>query len=159
MKSTFGRLFTTLCLILLASMVLIGVAFQWLSSRYLTNQTITSLQNDGKVIASLFRACYADKGISNQDFYMALTVANSVSGADAVICDANGTILMCAASPMGCEHVGLRLDKTYRDRVFSSESITDTGFIQGLYPERRYSVSIPVLDERTQMPVLLADLC
>ena len=155
MKSTFGRLFTTLCLILLASMVLVGVAFQWLSSRYLTNQAITSLQNDGKVIASLVRACYADNSFSNQDFYMALTVANSVSGADAVICDANGTILMCAASPMGCEHVGLRLDKAYRDRVISSGGITDTGVIQGLYQEKRYSVSIPVENEFTGAPIAI----
>ena len=155
MKSTFGRLFTALCLTLMATMVLIGVAFQWLSSRYLTNQAITSLQNDGKVIASLFRACYADKGISNQDFYMSLTVASSVSGSDAVICDADGRILMCAASPMGCEHVGLQLDKAYRDRVFESDGLTNTGIIRGLYEQNRYSVAVPVVDERTNAPIAI----
>ena len=155
MRSTFGRLFTVLCLILLVSMILMGVTFQWLSGRYFTDQAISSLQNDGEVIAALFRACYADKGISNQDFYMALTVANSVSGSDAVICDANGTILICAESPMGCEHVGLRLDKTYRDRVFESGGITDTGIIRGLYQQVRYSVSVPVVDERTGTPIAI----
>ena len=89
MKSTFGRLFVTLSLILLTAMVLIGTSFQWLYSRYLTNQAVTSLQNDAKVIASLFEASYGDKTISSQDFYMALTVAVSVSGSDAVICDSN----------------------------------------------------------------------
>ena len=155
MKSTFGRLFTALCLILLISTALVGFTFQWLSGRYLTDQAIASLQNDGKVIATLFKACYAGSGISNQDFYMALTVANSVSGADAVICDANGTILICTASPMGCEHVGLQLDKAYRDKVFASGGLTDTGIIQGLYQQERYSVSVPVVDEVTGAPLAI----
>ena len=152
MKSTFGRLFVTLSLILLTAMVLIGTSFQWLYSRYLTNQAVTSLQNDAKVIASLFEASYGDKTISSQDFYMALTVAVSVSGSDAVICDSNGTLLMFADAPMGCEHTGLRLDRDYRDRVFETGGFTDTGIIGGLYEENRYMVTVAVNDGRTGTP-------
>ncbi len=152
MKSTFSRLFFTLSLILLAAMVLVSGSFQWLSSRHFTNQTITSLENDAKVIASLYQASYGDKGISQQDFYMALTVAVSVSGADAVICDAQGNLLMCADAPMGCEHVGLRLSSKYRDRVFAQGICTDTGIIGGLYEENRYMASVAVTDPRTGAP-------
>ena len=117
MKSAFSRLLFTLSLILLAAMVMVSGSFQWLASRHLTNQTITSLENDAKVIASLYQAGYADKGISQQDFFMALTVAVSVSGADAVICDADGTLLMCANAPMGCEHQGLQVNKAFCNKV------------------------------------------
>ena len=155
MKSTFSRLFTSLSLILMAALVLIGMAFQWLASRHLVDQAMDSLENDGKVIASLFQAYHSDKGISNHDFYMALTVANSVSGADAVICDAQGTLLMCASSPMGCEHTGLRLDESYRQRVFETGICSDIGMIDGLYTESRYMVSVPVMDERTGAPIAI----
>ena len=152
MKSTFGRLFLSLSVILLAAMVLISGSFQWLASRHLTNQTITSLENDAQVIASLYQASYGDKGISPQDFYMALTVAIAVSGADAVICDAQGKLLMCADAPMGCEHVGLRLSPEYRNRVFAEGRCTDTGMIGGLYAENRYMASVAVTDPRTGAP-------
>ena len=155
MKSAFSRLFFTLSLILLAAMVMVSSSFQWLASRHLTNQTITSLENDAKVIASLYQAGYADKGISQQDFFMALTVAVSVSGADAVICDADGTLLMCANAPMGCEHVGLRLASDYRDKVFARGSCTDTGIIGGLYEENRYMASVAVTDPKTGMPLAI----
>jgi signal transduction histidine kinase len=152
MKSTFSRLFTTISLILLAAAVLISACFQWLAGRYLKEQTFTSLQNDARVVATLFKAGYGDKSISNQDFYMALTVAVSVSGADMVICDGQGTLLMCADSPMGCEHVGLRLDKSYRDRIFAAGEYTDTGMIRGLYTENRYIASVAVTDSLTGAP-------
>ena len=155
MKSTFGRLFTALSLILMAAMVLIGVSFQWLASRHLTKQAISSLQNDAKVIASLYEASYGDKSISNQDFYMALTVAVSVSGADAVICDGEGRILLCADAPMGCEHIGLKLDESYRSRIFSTGGCTDTGIIGGLYEENRYIVSVPVVHKATGPPIAI----
>ena len=155
MKSAFSRLFITLSLILLVAMVMVSGSFQWLASRHLTNQTITSLENDAKVIASLYQAGYADKGISQQDFFMALTVAVSVSGADAVICDADGTLLMCANAPMGCEHVGLRLASDYRDKVFARGSCTDTGIIGGLYEENRYMASVAVTDPKTGMPLAI----
>ena len=152
MKSTFSRLFIAISVVLLAAMVLVSGSFQWLASRHLTEQTVTSLENDAKVIASLYQASYGDKSISNQDFYMALTVAISVSGADAIICDAQGNLLMCADSPMGCEHTGLQLDKSYRDRIFAQGSCTDKGVIGGLYEENRYMASVAVTDRRTGAP-------
>lgn len=152
MKSTFSRLFTTISLILLAAAVFISACFQWLTNRYWKEQAISSLKNDAQVVAALFQAGYGDKSISNQDFYMALTVAVSVSGADMIICDGQGTLLMCADSPMGCEHVGLQLDKGYRDRIFAAGEYTDTGMIRGLYTETRYIASVAITDSITGAP-------
>ena len=152
MKSAFSRLFTSLSLIFLAATVLIGTSFQWLYSRYLTNQAITSLENDASVISSLLRSCYADQNISSQDFYMALSVAMAVSGADAVICDTEGKLLMCADAPMGCEHVGLQLDTAYRDHLLHSGNFTETGIISGLYEGERHIAFQVVTDSQTDIP-------
>ena len=155
MKSTFSRLFTTLVLILLVATVLIGVTFQWLFNRYLTEQTVSDLQNDAQVISELVNACYSDRSISDQDFFIALSAAVSVSGSDAVICDATGTLLICGDSPMGCEHVGLRLEEDYRNRVFETGGCVDTGIIRGLYEEQRFVASKPVVDEKTNRPLAI----
>ena len=152
MKSTFSRLFIALSLILLVAAVLVSGSFQWIATRHLTEQAITSLENDAKVIASLFQAGYGDKSMSAQELYTAMTVAVTVSGADTVICDAEGTLLMCAQSPMGCEHRGLQLDSAYRDRILIQGSCTDTGMIHGLYNENRYIASVAVWDNRTGEP-------
>lgn len=149
MKSTFSRLFVTVTILILAAMLLIGVVFQVLSGRYLKKTAISSLENDCRVITQLVQTAYSDQGISTQEFYMTLTVATTVSGADAVICNAQGELLICADSPMGCEHRGLKLDSNYLERIFESGGCTDTGKIQGLYDDVRYVVSMPVVDEQT----------
>ena len=155
MKSTFSRLFTSVVVILLASMLLIGISFQWLFSRYLTDRTVSALENDCHVIAQLVQASYFDRSISEEDFLIALTVASTVSDSDAVICDASGTLLMCAKSPMGCEHTGLRLESSYREKIFATGGCVDTGMIKGLYEEQRYVASEPVLDSKTGRPLAI----
>lgn len=149
MKSAFSRLFVTVAILLLTAMVLNGVVFQTLASRYMTKNAIASLENDCKVIAQLVQASYMDQGITEQDFYIALSVAASVSEADAVICNAQGELLICADAPLGCEHRGLKLDSDYRERIFESGGCTDTGMIEGLYDDVRYVVSYPVVDGTT----------
>ncbi len=152
MKSAFSRLFIALLVILMVTISVISVSLQWLANNYVKTQAIESLQNDAKVIASLFHAGYQNGNMPAQDFHMALTVAISVSGADAVICNADGKILFCADAPMGCEHVGLQLDSAYRNRVFATGGCSDTGIIGGLYEENRYMVSVPVTDDITGAP-------
>ena len=151
MKSTFSRLFVSLTVILLTAMALVSVSFQWLYSRYVTNQAIASLQNEAKVITSLCQASYKDKSISNQDFFMALSVAVSVSGADAIICDSEGNILMCAESSE-CSHAHMQLEPSYRDRILKTGGFTHSGVIKGLYDENRYAVTAVMKDEHTGSP-------
>ncbi len=146
MKTTFSRTFTTASLILLATLVLIGISFEMLVKDYLTGHAVEDLQHDGKVVARLVQSCYADKTLSQRDFYIALAAASSVSGADAVICDASGRLVLCSDAPLGCEHVGMTIQQDYLKRVFENGGSTDTGTIDGLYSEIRYVVSLPITD-------------
>lgn len=146
MKSTFSRTFSTVAIMLLAALLLVGVSFRLLVKDYLTDTAVEGLKNDAQVIVELVQAAYAENPISTHDFSIALTVASSVSGADAVICDAEGTLVLCAKSPFGCEHQGLVIGSDYLQRVFETGGTTDTGVIQGLYTDIRYVVSLPILD-------------
>ena len=144
MKSIFSRTFSTAALVLLAALVAIGVSFQVLVKDFLVERTMENLKSDGQVIADLVQAYTSDQPISARDFNIALTAAYTVSGADAVICDASGRLILCASEPLGCSHVGMTVDLEYLERTFASGGCTDTGIIEELYEDVRYIVSIPI---------------
>lgn len=149
MKSTFSRTFSTIVVTLLVAFLAIGTSFQLLVKNYLTDKVVEELRTDGEVIAQLVQSAYNEHSFTGRDFHIALSVAASVSGADAVICDENGTLLMCARAPLGCEHRGLVLDKGYLERVFAEGGATDTGLIDELYTDMRYIVAVPIVAENT----------
>ena len=79
MKSSFGRTFTTLAVMLLATLLLIGISFQALVRNYLMEETTEDLKANATVIAELAEAFYADSNFSHRDFALALNVAATVS--------------------------------------------------------------------------------
>ena len=153
MKSTFSRILTAVAVALLAALLLIGIFFQLLVRDYLTDTAVEKLKNDGEVMVELVQAAYSGAPVTDRNFNIAMTVATAVSGADAVFCDNSGKLVFCARSPLGCEHQGLVLGKDYLEKVFRNGSVTDTGIIQGLYPERRYVVALPIVDVQTGMRI------
>ncbi len=149
MRSTFSRTFSTIVVTLLVAFLAIGTSFTLLVKNYLTNRVLADLKTDGEVISQLVQSAYVEDSFTGRDFNIALSVASSISGADAVICDAKGKLILCASAPLGCEHRGLVLDRGYLERVFAEGGATDTGTIKELYSDNRYIVAIPILAEAT----------
>ena len=144
MKTTFSQTFIAVAFILLAALLLVGVSFQLLAKNFITSRAIEGLKNDAEVIAELVQAYNGDQAISSRDFHIAMTAAVSISGSDAVICNAEGQLILCANEPLGCEHQGMLLASDYLERAFKEGGCTDTGIIEGLYTEMRYVVSVPI---------------
>ena len=144
MKTTFSRIFFPASMILLAALLVVGAAFQLLVKNFLTRDRLQDLQADGEVVAQLASAYFTDNTISSQDFYVNLSIATQVSGADAVICDKEGNLLLCASKPMGCTHQGMVIDKTYLEKVYSTGAVSDVGLVDGLYEDARYVVGVPI---------------
>ena len=150
MKTTFSRTFTAVMVLIVAAMVILGIAFQLLVNKYLTDSAMEGLKDDGETIVELVQAYIGDKPITDRDFGIALSVAASVSDADAVICNRYGKLICCARDPLGCEHVGMQLTPDYLEKIFSGGILADTGVIQGLYEDERYLVSLPIFAENGQ---------
>ena len=144
MKTTFGRLFGTTVVILLAALLLMGTVFQFLVKDYLTTKATNDLTNDARTIAALAAAYDADSSLYNPNFLTNLDMAAKVSRADAVICRADGEVVMCSASPLGCEHQGKYIDGTYVSRVMETGVAVNTGRIPGLFEDNRYVVAVPI---------------
>ena len=148
MRTTFSRTFFPAALLLLSALLFVGTVFQMLVKDYLTDQALTSLENDGEAISSLASAYYTEGSLSGRDFYVNLSIAAQISDADAVIFDADGTLLLCSDNPFRCEHQGWILNREFIDRVFRDGIIQSTAFECDLYEETRYMVSIPITDAR-----------
>ena len=147
MKSTFSRTFSAAAAILLLALLALGTSFQALVRDYITDTSIAGLQNDAQIISNL-AASYAIEGsLSSRDFLLNLDIASKVSDADVVICDSDGTVILCSDAPAGCEHQGLQLNAAYLQSVYRNGGDTATCVVDGLYNEERYVVSIPIMND------------
>ena len=145
MKSTFGRLFLSATLILLAAILLIGLSFQLTLRSHLTDYSTSSLQEDADVYSALASAYCARGDLLCEEFRINLSLSSRLTGTDAVLCDREGRVLICSESPLGCVHQGLQItSRDYVERVLISGSSLDTGVIDGLYEDIRYVVARPV---------------
>lgn len=144
MKSSFGRSFATAGSILLLALVILGASFQLQVKRYLTETTISGLQQDAEVIANLAASYSIDGSWSSREFLLNLDVISQVTDADAVICDSQGYVILCSHARSGCDHQGLQLNQEYLHKVIKNGGDTVTGVIKGLYADSRYVVSVPI---------------
>ena len=145
MKTTFSRTFSTAATILLLAVLLLGASFRYLVQNYLTENTISELQQDADVICNLAAAYSLDGSLSSRDFLLNLDVASRISEADAVVCNARGEVLLCSNALFGCEHQGMDLDRDYLNKVIQNGGDIATGIIKGLYDEPRHVVSKPIV--------------
>ena len=153
MKTTFSRAFFPAAIILLAALLLVGSSFQLLMRSLMTQQSMGALKDNCATISDLAAAYYTEGSLTTQEFFVNLSVATQVSGADAVICDSTGRLILCSDSPMGCHHQGMIIQESYLKKVFDRGMVSDVGLVQGLYEESRYVVGMPILSTNAPQPV------
>ncbi len=146
MKTAFSRSFFAAVIVVMAALLLVGASFQILVRNLMTRQVESKLKEDCATVTSLASAYYTKNALTAEDFFVNLSIATRVSGADAVICDSKGRLVLCSDSPMGCRHRGMVIDQDYLTQVKNEGIVSDTGMIQGLYDEARYMVGMPILD-------------
>ncbi|MBE6925763.1 MAG: HAMP domain-containing histidine kinase [Ruminococcaceae bacterium] len=156
MRSYFSRIFVLGTLLLLATLIIVGSFFHIIVRSYLNDTTLAELKTNSNTIARLASAYFMEDEMSGHDFLVNISVAASVSGADAVICDTKGRLLLCSDAPMGCIHQGRQVSEAFVERVLLTGSVADTGVLSGLYETPRYVVSVPVLaDNGTPVGIVI----
>ena len=158
MRSTFSRYFFPAAITLLAALLLVGASFRALVKDFLNDHAIEGLYNNANAISALASAYYTEGSLSDRDFLVNLSVASQVSGADAVICDAEGRLVLCSDAPFGCEtHQGLRIStESFLRQVLTQGSYQGAGVIRRLYSDARYFVAVAIRDASTSVPVGLS---
>jgi len=147
MRSSFSRSFYPFATLLLTTLILVGVFFLQLAGRFLENQSVENLKNDCSAIAQVAGASLDGEGLQDGDFLIHLSMAAKISEANAVVCDENGTLLVCSDSPLGCQHQGLRITgEDLLEAVSQQDYVVSEGLIEGLYQESRISVATAIRD-------------
>ena len=149
MKSTFSRQVFTTVLILLLALLLLGGAFRILVGQYLEHNTHNQLQTDALALAELVAAYDAAGDLDHENLRTNLTLTSLISGADTVVLNSRGTVVLCSDTDLQCSHIGLVINQEFVDQVFASGSSVDSGSIPKLYEESRYFVSVPIKSHRT----------
>lgn len=144
MKTTYSRTFLTSMVVLLLALLAVGIFLRALLDDYLTDNAFTGLEKDARVISTLTAAYFAEDSLNSMEYLMNLDIAGQLSDADAVICDAKGTIILCSQNPLGCEHQGLTVGQEFLEKVMQGGYAREVGMIQGLYQESRYVYAIPI---------------
>ena len=148
MKSSFGRSFSVFAGILLVALTVLGGSFQMMVQDYLMETTFGRLEQDAELIANLATSYLEDEDLGTREFLMNLDIASKVSGSDAVLCNAEGRVVICSDSLFGCKHVGLYVNQDYLNKVVERGSDRATGLIKGLYEDERFLVALPVSDNQ-----------
>ena len=148
MRSSFSKTFVPVALILLSALLVVGTSFQALVQGFLREKAIDDLRSDAVTVSELAAAYSKEGDLTTQEFLMNLRIASMVSDADAVIWNARGELIMCSASPFGCQHQGWTIGQDYLNRVLRDGEAADTGIVSALYNEPRYVVTVPIQDGR-----------
>ena len=144
MRSANSRTYFAAIVIFLVALLFLGWIFQMLMGNYLSRSAFSRLENQAEVLSELTAAYYSQSSLSSMQFLFNLEIASQVADADAVICDAQGRILICSQNPTGCPHQGLILDGDLINRAKKNGKSSDTGIINGLYTEDRYVCAMTI---------------
>ena len=144
MRTTYSRTFFTASVVLLLALMVVGFFLRAMLEDYLDDSAFDRLENDASVISDLAAAYDIGGSMTNMDLLINLDIASQVSGADSVICDEKGMIILCSEEPLTCEHQGLMVAPSYLELVLQKGLVQSTGVIAGLYPDARYVCAMPI---------------
>ena len=150
MKTTFGRLFSMMAAVIIFGMLLLGTSFRLLTRNFMAGEKEASLRSTAEAVADLAEAYQIAGVISGQDAWnlrTELSFSAQVTQADAFICNASGTVILCSCDELTCKHIGMTIDQRYLNQVLTEGYHADTGVISGLDSQERYVVSTPIRDE------------
>lgn len=147
MKSLFFRQFVvTACLVMLC-VALFGFTAMSLSRNYFIEERHDSLLENAKTVAATASA-FEVSGNLWVDWYFKVNVSTLAAAADAHIFLANsaGEVVVCSDDDMYCEHLGFSVPERLLFGVQNAGTVEEEGSLDGLYPDERYTVGVPVFN-------------
>ena len=141
----FWRQFLITAVLILLTFLLLGASVGAFLYSYQAGQARTALENYARAVSALSSA-YSTTGelAENWNYQMSLTFAANATGSDAVVCNEDGTVLVCSCSSVYCQHLGCRLDETLLDDARKDGHAARMTTLTGLYPEARFVYCQPL---------------
>lgn len=142
MNTTFRRHLALILCLLFCAMVLIGVSFWVLFSRYVTEEREDSLYSTAQSVNVLLQA-YSVAYLNSWDFRTNLSVAALSSENDILVCNTDGEVILCSQEIQQCEHIGRSIGKSTARSVMRNDCVRVDSAATRLYGESRLAIAIP----------------
>jgi hypothetical protein len=108
MNTNFRRLFLPMAALLLLAIIFLGITYHAFLYDYIVTNNEDTLCTNAEAVADLSVAYYSTGSLRyNMNFWMELSFSARLSGAQTLICDENGTVILCSEDIQGCSHIGL----------------------------------------------------
>lgn len=146
MKSNFRRIFFPLAAVILAAFVFLGICSQMFLYHYFISAGEDTLYSNAKAASELASA-YASIGSMEQNlsFYMDLSFSSRFSNTQTLICDKDGTVVLCSEDLQLCTHCGKKIPTGVLADAFREGRVTSSAMVEGIYAEARLAVAVPIL--------------
>lgn len=146
MKTMFSRQFALTAGLILVCMLALGLAFRAFMGRYAASQAQQTLSHNAEAVTELAAAFDSSDSLSsNWDVRVNLSFASAVADTDAVILREDGRVIMCSCTSPSCEHMNKQVDPGFVEQVFAEGRDSRVATLEGLYPDERYIVAVPVV--------------
>ena len=152
MRHAQGRILRIVLIILMIFLVL-GIALQYGIKQYLIDETFHQLERNGKILAELAAAYYADGNMNNMQLIINLDLASEFSNCDILLCDEQGKVILCSDYPTDCRHQSYSLSNEYMARIIENEGDSDICVLTDLYEGTRQVSAVPVYSSTTGQAV------
>ena len=149
MKTTFSRMFAMFAALTLLCLLLLGISSRVMLTSFLEREKRTGLHNNAVTLSNLASAYEATGDLKYRwgDFRISLTTAAQVAGADILLCDLRGHVLMCGCSEIGCGHGDDRVDQRLVDQVVADGETFQVGTVDGIYEEEHFLECVAVTSQ------------
>ena len=150
MNTSFRRQFVLVAVLLMLCMTMTGIAYRFLMVSALHEENEQVLYNDAVAVADL--ACAYDTTgelADNWDFSISLSFLSKIGSAEALVCDTDGTILLCSCEQFICDHVGKTVDAGVLAEIDANGSTHGSNGFSSVYAEHRFYAGVPIVADST----------
>lgn len=149
MKTMFSRQFALTASLILLSVAALGLAFRIFVGNYAAAQAKKTLTHNAQAVVELAAAYDSSEQLATSwDVRINLSFASEVADTDAVICNADGRVILCSCENLYCQHLGLQLDRNFVEMVLENGETDSKGQVAGLYNDERFVVAEPIVSRK-----------
>ena len=146
MRSLYKRQLSMMLGITLLSFTLLSAAFMLLSYRYIISEKREAMERNAGYIANFTSSYYQQYRDIETDFYRSYVASIAlISDSHIIVADPDGDVVYATDGSNFLERRGMAIPESMRQQVLNTGSYTGMTDLGGIYPERRYLASLPVV--------------
>ena len=146
MRSLYKRQLSMMLGITLLSFTLLSAAFMLLSYRYIISEKREAMERNAGYIANFTSSYYQQYRDIETDFYRSYVASIAlISDSHIIVADPDGDVVYATDGSNFLERRGMAIPESMRQQVLKTGSYTGMTDLGGIYPERRYLASLPVV--------------